>query len=314
MRILFFGTGDFGLPILGFLHGSGHHIVLVTNPPKPKGRGLKEEILPIHALAIELGVKVILENSIRTPEFESICAAESPELMVVVDYGKIIPANLIKIPSLKAINIHPSLLPAYRGATPIQSCLINGDTRTGVTIQTLATEVDAGDILLQESISVEKDDHYGTLAAKLKDLAVRMVGRLMEDPTRSGSQQEPSAVTHCSKISKEMLQVNWNKSAREINNLIRALHPPQPGARSIFRNKMIKFLKAEQGESPVQTSSSLVPGTILEVRKDILAITTGTTPLIIRELQPENKNAMDVSAFINGYRPQIGEKFGAPHA
>lgn len=314
MRILFFGTGDFGLPILEYLHNLGHLLTLVTNPAKPKGRGLKEEFPKIHALANELGISVIVENKIRTPEFEVLCSNTKPELMVVVDYGKIIPANLIRIPSLKAINIHPSLLPAYRGATPIQSCLMNGDSQTGVTIQTLAAEVDAGDILLQERITVDLDDNYGTLEPKLKNLAVEMMGRLMENPNRIGTRQESSHVTHCSKINKEMLKVDWNKPAIELSNLIRALHPPQPGMRTIFRNRMVKILKADKGNVLGNSASAQVPGAILEVKKDSLIVQAGGDTLEIRKLQPENKNAMEVSAFINGYRPQVGEKFGENHA
>ncbi len=314
MRILLFGTGDFGIPVLENLVKDGHNLTLVTNPAKPKGRGLKEEISLINKIALEKNVPVISEYNIRTPAFELQLQELDIELMVVVDYGKIIPSHLITLPSLRAINIHPSLLPLYRGATPIQSALINAEKRTGVSIQTLAAEVDAGDILLQQDMAVEESDNYATLEHKLKIIAVDLMREFLLDPNRQGDHQNTKEITNCSKISKQDCIISWNMKAQEIHQRIKAFHPPQPGMRTSFRQKNIKFLSSVVKDLSLVDSAPKEPGMIVEVKKDELLISTGSGVLSVRELQPENRKNMRVSDFINGYRPLLGEKFGESHA
>jgi methionyl-tRNA formyltransferase len=308
MKIILFGTGDFGIPVLTMLKNEGMDVTLVTNPARPKGRGLKTGFSDIYNASLAVGIPVVCEENIRSSEFIDRIAALHPQLLIVVDYGKIIPVGLINIPGCRAINIHPSLLPLHRGATPIQTTLLNGDKETGVTVQTLAEKVDAGDILYQDRMLIRADDDYQTLGDRLKEVSVQLMRKLLADPDHKGIKQDPTKVTLCRKIRKEDLIVDWRMSATLINNHVRAFHAPQPGMRTLFRGKGIRLIKTEVKEEI--TGSEVLPGTIISLSKDNLVVGSGANQLSLIELQPENKKAMKMSDFINGYRPKTGEIFG----
>ncbi len=309
MKIVLFGTGDFGIPVLSMLKNEGMDVTLITNPARPQGRGLKTCFSDIYNSASAEGIPVICEENIGNSEFIRKIASLRPRLLIVVDFGKIVPAGLINIPGCRAMNIHPSLLPLYRGATPIQTALLNDEKETGVTIQTLAEKIDAGDIVYQDLIPICDDDNYQTLGDKLKDVSVRLMRDLLADPSHSGTAQDPAKVTICRKIRKEDLTVDWHTSASSIHNHVRAFHPSQSGMRTLFRGKGIRLITTEVKKNIAE--GDVIPGVIKSLSKDRIEVGSGAGLLTLVEVQPENKKVIKISDFINGYRPKSGEIFGA---
>jgi len=306
MRILLFGSGDFGLPLLEKLADRGDEITLVTIPPRRQGRGRKEKPNSLTESAERRGIKVLAQDNIKDQVFIDLLGSLKPEVQIVVDYGKIVPPAIIRLASVRSVNVHPSLLPKYRGASPIQSCLLNDDKETGVTIQLLSDRLDAGDILLAGRIVVSENDDYQTLFPKLQAAAVPLVEMVLDsgDTLRPEPQDEAKA-TYCRKLGKEVYTTGWNEPAVDIRNRMRAVYPV--GIRTMFRDSLVKLLKAEAVADRLEWA--VPPGTVCEAGKDGLVIRTSVGGLKVLELQPENRNRIQAKDFLNGYRPAKGEMF-----
>jgi methionyl-tRNA formyltransferase len=307
MRIIFMGNPAIAVPSLTKFNASNHLVeVVVSNPPKPMGRGRKLNQTPVANQALELNLPLFLPQKLTEPDFIESLKVIQPELFVVVAF-KILPEVLLDIPSRGAVNLHTSLLPAYRGAAPIQRALMNGDSETGLTTFLIEPKVDRGAILLQQRMSIHPEDDYGSLAEKMAiegaNLLLKTVYQL-EDGSLKPQPQNPAAVSWAPKIKPEECRINWDQPAEKIHNLIRALSPT-PGAFTFLNQRRIKFLKS----SVISTETNPSPGVVVSRTPREMTIGTGNGLLQPLVVQPEGKRKMSVQEFLRGASIQTGDRF-----
>lgn len=243
MRALFFGTSAFAVPSLHVTAEKTQLAGVVTQPDRPAGRGHKLQPRPVKAAALELGLRVYQPASLKA--FVAQLAQTPFDLFALASYGKILPQALIDLPALGALNVHPSLLPKYRGATPIQSALLAGETRTGVSIMLMDAGMDTGDIVLQEPVEIDADDDYGALHDRLALFGADLLGDAIDlaqrgPLPRTPQRGEPSVTRP---IRKEDLLIDWSWSPQRIVNTVRAF-APAPGARAVIDGESVKLLRA----------------------------------------------------------------------
>ena len=312
-RILFFGSPEFAIPSLRALMESPDKedevIGVVTQPDRPKGRGRKLTPPPVKELALKYGLPVYQPETVKDEAFLKEVEKLAPDLLVVAAFGQILPKRLLEIPPLGGINVHPSLLPKYRGAAPIQWTLMRGETVTGVTIMRLSPRMDSGEILFQRAMAIEPEDTFGTLHDKLAifgaEMLLEALHRLKRGMLNPVSQDE-SLATYAPKIKKEDCLIDWQKSAQEIANLIRGLDP-KPGAYTYLEGKLLKLFRPKV--IPF-TAKENQPGTILEAKKEGLQITTGNGILLVKEVQLEGKKRLPAAEFIKGHPTLVGKRLG----
>lgn len=301
------GTPDFAVNSLEAINDAGHEITLVvTQPDKPKGRSGALQMSDVKQCALKLGIPVFQPEKIKDPAaFDKLKEYEC-ELIVVAAFGQIIPEEILKFPKYGCINVHASLLPRLRGASPIQTAILEGDAETGVTIQQMGVGLDTGDILSQSRIPIDKDDTGGSLFDKLADLGAELVVKTIEDigegRIRPCPQDEDKA-SYAKKIDKSMGRIDWNMDACEIERLIRALDP-WPSAFSSLEGRMVKIWKAQ-----TVPGTDAAPGRVTDVRKDGISVACGSGLLIIKEIQLEGKKRMPVHDFLLGYDLKPGALF-----
>ncbi len=310
MRIGFFGTPGIASYVLEGLCSKFDVAFLVSPEDKKCGRNMKIQHCAAKETALCKEVPVLQPSSLKDPGFAEELRSYNADIFVVVAYGKLIPESIFNIPPLGTINLHPSLLPKYRGAAPIQWALINGDTETGVTVQIINKELDAGDIVLQEKLPINEnmtaDELYEEVLPLGADLVIRSI-ELLSSGKANLRKQDHKAATFCGKISRETACIDWNREALQIHNLVKGLNP-RPVAWTTFRGCNMKiwatsvFREEEDG-------IDLQPGELMVLNKKRLLAGTGRGILEIKKLQPENRKAMDALGFINGQRLQAAEKF-----
>ena len=300
-RILFMGTPEFAVPSLEVLVGKGYPVVaVVTQPDRPKGRGQVSAPPPVKVCALAKGLPVLQPRRVRDPEFLRIFMDIAPDMVILVAFGQILPKEIIEFPRAGCINVHPSLLPRFRGAAPINWTLIRGDQRTGVTILRMDEGVDSGDMLLQEDTSVGPEENAGDLHYRLAAMGARMLPGVIEAilaGTARAVPQDASRATPAPKLSKEDGLIAWDAGVREIVNLVRGLSP-FPGAYSFLEGKMIKILAAEALGGPVGGN----PGRIGGPSERGLAVEAGNGHVYLREVQMEGRKKMPARDFLKGYR------------
>lgn len=307
LRILFMGTPDFAAATLqALLSGPDTVVAVVTQPDRPKGRGKKLTPPPVKVLAEEAGIPVLQPTRIKTQEFRDELAAYCPDVTIVAAYGRILPLSLLTLAPHGCINVHGSLLPAYRGAAPIQWAVINGDSKTGVTIMQMDEGMDTGDILLTATLSIGDEDTAGTIfpqlaelggATLLKALSLLKRGELTAIP------QDNSKATVAPMLKKEDGRIDWQKSARQIHALIRGLDP-WPSAYCFLHGTRFRLFRPEV----VHQSTDAEPGTVISADKRGLLIATGRDCLLVREVQPEGKKRMPVESFLCGSHIDAGTR------
>jgi methionyl-tRNA formyltransferase len=308
LSLVFCGTPAFAVPTLEKLAASGFHVrLVVTQPDRPKGRGLELVASPVKKSALQLGLPITQPDKIKVnDEFRAQLTALKPDAIVVVGYGRIIPQWMLDLPRLGNINLHASLLPKYRGAAPIQWAIARGETVTGVTTMRLNAGLDTGDILLQREIPIAPDDTAETLAPRLAaigaDLTIETL-RGLDAGTIHPRPQDHAHATLAPILKKEDGRVDFSLSAPEIFNRIRGFQP-WPGVYTKFRGKNLHIWKA----SP--TSNALPPAQLQVVGHRLLAGCGGNSSLELLEVQLEGKQRMSASDFLNGYRPNPGEQLG----
>lgn len=300
-RILFMGTPDFALPALEQLYTRNYPVIgVVTQPDRPHGRGQKEVAPPVKLLAQKLGLPVFQPEKVKDPAFLETLHELSPEMVVVAAYGQILPKAIIDFPPLKCLNIHPSLLPKYRGAAPINWAIIRGEIKTGVTIMSMDEGMDSGDILLQQETLIEADEDFGRLHDRL---AVQGASLLIEaiDLMSAGKAlfkpQDASQVTFAPRLKKETGQINWNSGVEDIVNLIRGLSPT-PAAYTYISEQALKVFSASSEKSNVSDA----PGKIGAQTDRGLAVAAVDGYVFLKEIQLAGKKRMFVSDFLRGYR------------
>jgi len=307
--ILFMGTPDFAVPSLQILIENRLPLVgVVTQPDRPSGRGRRFTPPPVKVLAEAHHIQIFQPERIRDESFLEIFRELSPELVVVVAFGQILPGEMITQPRFGCVNVHPSLLPKYRGAAPIQWSLIRGETATGMTIMRMDEGVDSGDILLQEPVPIEPEDNCGILHDRLAILGAEMlfktIGMLLAG-TAHPVKQDHSRATLAPRIKKEDCIIDWSKSVREILSQIRGL-PPSPGAYTFLDGKKLKIYTARGEASPAVPP----PGTV-SVREDgRLAVASADGFIFPEDIQMENKNRMTMRDFLRGYHIVPGTVLG----
>lgn len=304
-RILFMGTPDFALPALRLLHGQNYPIIgVVTQPDRPKGRGLKSVAPPVKILAQELGLSVFQPEKVKDQSFLETFKKLNPDMVVVVSFGQILPKVIIDYPPLKCLNIHPSLLPKYRGAAPLNWQIIRGETKTGVTIMLMDEGMDSGDILLQEETKLSPNETCGELHDRLAYLGATLLIKTIEqvvEGTARRKPQDPSGVTFAPRLKKETGKINWHGNVLDIVNLIRGLNP-SPAAYTYLDGQSLKIFKAEA----LQEKINQLPGTIITANIAGLAVAALDGCVVLKDVQLAGRKRMPVSAFLRGYQLKAG--------
>ena len=321
MRILFMGTPDFARESLDNLYNAGFEICgVVTTPDRPAGRGMKLIASPVKEYALEKNLKLFQPEKItNNTEFKDAIKELKPDLVCVVSYGVILPKSFLRIPELGCINVHPSMLPNYRGPAPIQWAVLNGDEKTGVTIMYLDEGMDSGDIIKQEEVIIDPDETTGDLWNRLSGMGARMLTEVVKDISEGKIERtkQPDEYTLAPMLSKEMAKIDWeNKTTLEIKNLVRGLNPIM-GTFTFLNDKKIKIWKVQKfsneefsNEYEVNVNVAEKPGTILLANeKKGLFIKTTDGVLSVLEIQGENAKRMNVSDFLRGNKIEIGEIF-----
>lgn len=305
MKIVFFGTSAFAAQILRSLINSANHTILavVTRPDRVKGRSLQLSFPPVKAGLVEMQSTIDIHQPEKasTEDFAEILKSYKADLFVVVAYGEIIKKFILDIPRLGCINIHASLLPKFRGAAPIQRCLMAGERETGITIIDMVSQMDAGDMLAKAAIPIPEEMNFGELEEKLCNLSCELIAKVLQDFTDNEVARIPqdhTKATFANKILAEDEEIVWSHSAEEIHNLIRAL-APFPGAWcKVLFGKDWKRLKIKK--SLVEKHLTGNPGHILQFDKKNLVVACGSSALRILEVQLEGKKVMPVEEFLKG--------------
>ncbi|HWR36261.1 MAG TPA: methionyl-tRNA formyltransferase [Clostridia bacterium] len=311
MRLVFCGTPQFAAPTLEALVRAGHDVSLVvTQPDRPKGRGMEVAFSPVKRKALELALPVLQPAKIKSNhEFRAQLEELNPDAIIVVGYGRIIPQWMIDFPALGNLNLHASLLPKYRGAAPIQWAIARGETVTGNTTMRIDAGLDTGDILLQRELAIEPGDTSVTLAPRLAAMGAELMVETLRGLAAgevTSRPQDHARATLAPILTKEDGAVDFKQTATEIVNRWRGFQP-WPGAYTNFRGKKLNLLsvKAFPGDSAL-----LAPGEIAIHCDTLIAGCGESTVLEIQELQIEGKKRAAARDFINGYRPQPGERLG----
>lgn len=306
MRILFFGCDDFAAVSLGRLLDDGHKVVgLVTQPDRPKGRGLHLVFSATKQVAGAHGVDVFQPLTLKDAAVLERLAAFRADIFVVVAYGKILPVDILNLPVYRCVNVHASLLPRYRGAAPVNWAVINGETRTGVTIMQMSPGMDEGDILASESCAVSLEMTSAELRVRLAEIGAGLLSRTLPR-IKAGEivpvPQDHSRATYAAKLHKELGRINWNSTARAVHDLVRGLQP-WPGAFIFWRGHMVKILEA----SPVPLATAGRPGEIVALHKEGFCVRAADQAVLIRKVHPAGSRPMDARAFLAGHKLVVGD-------
>jgi methionyl-tRNA formyltransferase len=306
MRLIFMGTPQFAVAPLRALAAARHEIVgVVTRTDKPAGRGRTVTAPPVKVAAQELGLAIFQPKRVRDPEFIGILRTLAPEAIIVAAYGQILPKEVLTLPKFGCVNIHASLLPAYRGAAPINWAIIRGEQETGITVMLMDEGMDTGAILMQESIPIGPDDTAGALKEKLALLGAKIIITalpLLESGKLTPVPQDGTKATMAPLLKKGDGLIDWRLSAREIHNRVRGLSP-WPGAYSSLDKNLVKIIATGVLDGTGE------PGSLYERDKNALVAGTGSGLLRIVSIQPEGKKPMTAGEFMRGHRGLIGEKF-----
>jgi len=309
LNLVFCGTPQFAVPTLEKLIEAGFAVPLVvTQPDRPRGRGMELTASPVKQRAVALSLPVTQPDKIKqNEEFRAQLATLKPDAIIVVGYGRIIPQWMLDLPPLGNLNLHASLLPKYRGAAPIQWAIARGESVTGVTTMRIDAGLDTGDILLQEETPIASRDTAETLAPRLAEIgAILMVETLrgLQSGTIRPRPQDHSQASLAPILKKEDGRIDFGRFATEIRNRLRGFQP-WPGASTSFRGKTLNLWNAVESPQPAPAPAHL------SVENDHLIVGCGqNTALQLLELQPEGKKRMPARDFLHGYHPRTGETLG----
>lgn len=310
LRILFMGTPDFALFSLKALVEAGENVIgVITQPDKPKGRGYDLTPPPVKLYALEKGLPVYQPSTLKGEEFSALLAELNPSLIVVVAYGKILPRNVLDYPEYGCINVHGSLLPAYRGAAPMQRAIIDGCTVTGVTTMRMADGIDTGDMLLKSEVEIGKQDDFETIHDRLGACGAALLLRTLE-AVRAGTlkpeAQDDTVATYAAKIDKADCLLNFTHCAESLHNRVRGLSPVPLAFTHTPDGKLLKILAAHP--SALSCPDGIAPGTVLSLDNGEITVACGNnTALALTRVLPEGKGRMSAADFIRGRKIAVGD-------
>ena len=333
MKILFMGTPDFAAEALDALNACGEHEIVgvYTRAPKPKGRGMELSPSPVGALAEKLGLPVSTPATLRDEAVFAATKALGADVFVVAAYGKILPKEYLEAPEYGCVNIHASLLPRWRGAAPIQRCIMAGDEKTGVTTMQMDEGIDTGDMLLQKELPIGENDDCEKIHDALASLGAELILETLRGLERgtvkpTAQPDDPSLTCYADKLTKEDQMLDFTLPAKTVHDRIRALSP-FPGAAAVIRNvtgtgagtssgsgekrKNVKLISSRVGE---KTGKTGFPGEVLSTENGELTVACGEGTLILTSLTPEGKKRMSAADFINGRGAGVGSVFEKPEA
>lgn len=303
------GTPDFSVGTLEALIGAGHEVVLaVTQPDRPKGRGKAMQAPPVKETAMAHGIEVFQPRRVREPESVEYLRTFHADVIVVVAFGQILPKEILEMPPYGCINVHASLLPKYRGAAPIQWAVINGERVSGVTTMRMDEGLDTGDMIMKEEVVLSPKETGGSLFERLSRVGAELCVKTLaavENGTAVYTPQDHSQATKVGLIHKKFGLIDWNKSAEELECLIRGLNP-WPSAYTKLNGKTLKIWDADV----VEKNTGAAPGSITDVTKDAVYVQTGGGILKLNEIQMEGKKRMPCEAFLRGYSMKDTERLG----
>ena len=311
-KIVFMGTPDFASFILERLLSSEYEVQAVfTQPDRPKGRSGKLQMSPVKEVAASAGIPVYQPLKIREEENYRILSELAPDVIVVAAFGQIIPKKILDLPKYGCINVHASLLPAYRGAAPIQWAILNGESVTGVTTMQMGTGLDTGDMIEKIEVPIAPEETGGSLFDKLKaagaDVLMSTLRALNDGTAARTPQPEESPTAYASMLTHKTGEIDWAAPAAVIERKVRGLNP-WPSAYTYLNGKQLKIWRSEVLD--VEDASGAVPGAIVRASGTELWVRTGDGILAVRELQLEGKKRMETDAFLRGCRPEEGMLLG----
>lgn len=314
MRVVFMGTPDFAVGTLKAIIEAGHDVAaVVTQPDKPKGRSKSLVFSPVKEKAVAHGITVLQPERARDEAFVEELRTYNADVIVVVAFGQILPASIINMPAFGCINVHASLLPKYRGASPIQWAVIDGCEYSGVTTMKMDEGLDTGDILMVEKVKLDAKETGGSLFDRLSDVGAQLLVKTLEGleaGTITPVKQDDSESTYVKMLHKSFGKMDFNKSAAELERLIRGLNP-WPSAFTYIDGKMLKIWDADVADniSEVQTDE-VNPGQVVTVGKNTFTIACGQGYLVVNEVQLEGKKRMDSGSFLRGSQLEAGVMLG----
>ncbi len=307
MNILFMGTPDFAVPSLDALYSHGHTVLgVVTQPDKPRGRGYVLTPPPVKVYALERGIPVYQPETLKGGAFDDTVKAIAPELIVVVAYGKILPLSILNAAPHGCINVHGSLLPALRGAAPMQRAIMDGHPVTGVTTMYMAEGLDTGDMLLTGEVTIEDDDNFENIHDKLAVCGANVLldtVAAMEAGTLVRVPQDNALATYAAKIEKADCVIDFSKDARTIHNQIRGLSPMPLAFTRTPDGKLLKVVAARVGQVD---GASGVPGQVISV-SDGIEVACGQGTIVFTSVKPEGKGTMGAGDFVRGRKIAVGD-------
>jgi len=308
MRVLFWGTPRFSIPSLDRLHNSDEHLVIsvITQPDKPRGRGRNTSPSPAKVRSLDLSLPVLQPVSTKNESFVEQIHSLEPDVSVVVAYGRLLHRQILDIPKHGSLCLHPSLLPLYRGAAPIQRALMDGVKETGVSLFLMDEGMDTGPVLLERTLPVDSSDTLDTLSARLslECADVLLDGLELVAGGEAEFQAQVGSATIARKVSQEDARIDWDADAQSIERLTRALDS-KPGAYTSLGGRMLKIYRARL----MSGEYSALPGTVVEILPDAIVIATGSSLLAIEELQVQGRKRMDAASFLRGNRIELGTRF-----
>ncbi|MEL5848054.1 MAG: methionyl-tRNA formyltransferase [Candidatus Igneacidithiobacillus chanchocoensis] len=305
-RIVFAGTPAFAAVVLAHLLRRGEELVgVLTQPDRPAGRGRKVQAGPVKMLASEAGLPILQPESSRAPETLDWLRQLAPDLLIVVAFGQILPQAMLDLPRLGAINVHASLLPAWRGAAPIARAIAAGDTETGICIMQMEAGLDSGPVLWTRTTPILNTDTAATLHDRLAELGAEALGEALDRLWDGGLQavpQDATRISYAKKLRKEEARIDWTQSAAVLDHQIRAFHP-YPVAHTAFRGQPLRIWSASRGAGVGS------PGTVIALHAEGPEIACGEGSLVLTRAQPAGKAQLSGADFVRGYRPLPGEVF-----
>ncbi len=314
MRIIFMGTPEFAVPVLESLINSRHEVVaVVTQPDRPKGRGKNMQFSPVKECALAHNIPVMQPVNVSVPEVIDELRAYEPELIVVVAFGQFVTKKIREMPKYGCINVHASLLPKYRGAGPIQWAVINGEKESGVTTMYMCREIDKGDMLLKDTVTLDPKETGDSLHDKLSMMGGPLLLKTIDQLENGSAVRIPQCEeesTYAPKLEKTMGNIDWTMDADRIERLVRGLNS-WPGTFTKIHGKTVKIWDCDvvRQETLTENQAAATPGTVIVSEKDQLIVKAGNGALSLRMLQPEGKKNMTVDAYLRGYPITQGELF-----